>query len=665
MSDELDQLAVSTVRALAMDAVEEASSGHPGTPMALAPLAYVLFTRHLAHDPAEPAWPDRDRFVLSAGHASMLQYALAHLTGYDLPREELARFRQLGSHTPGHPEYGHTPGVETTTGPLGQGLSNAVGMALAERMLAETFNRDGHEIVDHHTWAIASDGDLMEGVSSEASSLAGHLGLDKLVVMWDDNNITIDGATSLAFSEDVLTRYAGYGWRTFEVSDATDLEELDTVLKTAAVGDGRPTLIRVPTTIGRGAPTKAGTAAAHGAPLGADDVAAAKEHDGWPYEEAFTVPSRVAEHADQTERGGRLRAQWCERFEAYRQAHPALAAELERRWRGELPEGWQTALPDLDAESTATRKASATVINALAEAVPELVGGSADLAASNNTTIKGGGDVAPGSFAGRNLHFGVREHAMGAISNGLVLHGGLRPFAATFLIFSDYMRPPMRLAAMMGQPVVYAFTHDSIGLGEDGPTHQPIEQLAALRAVPNLHVIRPADASETVGAWRCALERGDGPTAMALTRQNVPALAGTAADGVAQGAYAVRAAERPDVVLVATGSEVAIAVDAADALAQQGLTARVVSMPCWERFVARPVAEREAVLPPTVPTVSVEAAAAFGWQRWSHTHVGMDGFGASAPHTDLYPHFGITAEAVADTASALVARGASDQEGRR
>lgn len=657
MSDELDHMAVKTIRALAMDAVEAANSGHPGTPMALAPLAYVLFTRHLAHDPSDPSWPDRDRFVLSAGHASMLQYALAHLTGYDLPLEQLRRFRQLGSHTAGHPEYGHTPGVETTTGPLGQGLSNAVGMALAERMLAETYNHDGHEVVDHRTWAIASDGDLMEGVSSEASSLAGHLGLDRLVVFWDDNKITIDGSTELAFSEDVLARYASYGWRTMEVSDANDLEELDSVVKQAAVGDGRPTLVRVPTVIGYGAPTKAGTSAAHGAPLGPDDVTGAKAHDGWPYEEPFTVPSDVAAHADQTERGQQLHAAWTERFRAYRQDHPDLAAELERRWRGELPDGWLEALPNLDEEATATRKASQAVLNAIADAVPELVGGSADLAASNNTTIKGGGDVEPGHFDGRNIHYGVREHAMGSITNGIALHGGFRPFAATFLIFNDYMRPPVRLAAMMGLPTIYVYTHDSIGLGEDGPTHQPIEQLAGLRALPNLHLIRPADATETVGAWQCALGRTDGPTAMALTRQGVPALEGTDAERVAEGAYAVRHADEPDVVLVATGSEVAVAVDAADTLAAEGTSVRVVSMPCWERFTRRPASQRDALLPPDVPTVSVEAAAAFGWERFSHAHVGMDGFGASAPSSDLYPHFDITADAVARTARSLLANG--------
>ncbi len=655
VSEHLDQLAVDTIRTLTMDAVEAAKSGHPGTPMALAPLGYVLFTRHLAHDPARPDWADRDRFVLSAGHASMLQYALAHLTGYDLSLEEIRRFRQLGSRTPGHPEYRITPGVETTTGPLGQGLSNGVGMALAERMLAAHFNREGHEVVDHRTWVIASDGDLMEGISAEASSLAGHLGLDKLVVCWDDNGITIDGSTELTFTgEDVLARYAAYGWRTLEIADANDLEEIDSVLKRAAVSDGRPTLVRVPTTIAYGAPTKAGTAAAHGAPLGPVEVEGAKAFYGWAEDAPFQVPEGVREHADQTARGGALRAEWEQRWEAYAAAHPELAAELTRRLEGRLHPDWQEALPEV-AGPLATRKSSGKVLNALADVVPELVGGSADLSASNAVLFDDHGQVTRDDARGRTIYFGVREHAKGAILNGMRLHGGFRPFGGTFLIFSDYMRPAIRLAAMMSLPIIYVFTHDSIGLGEDGPTHQPAEQLAGLRSVPNLHVIRPADARETAGAWRCALERTDGPTALVLTRQNVPDVDHTSADEVARGGYIIRPANEPDVVLVATGSELAIADEAANLLEADDIDVRLVSLPSWERLDARPRAERRALLPEGVPTVSVEAAIRFGWERWADAHVGLDGFGASAPWEDLYEHFGITAEAVADQARRLLA----------
>jgi transketolase len=655
--DDLDVLAVDTIRTLAMDAVEAAQSGHPGTPMALAPLGYVLWTRHLKHDPADPAWPDRDRFVLSAGHASMLLYSLLHLTGYDLPLGEIERFRQLGSLTPGHPENFVTAGVETTTGPLGQGLGNAVGMALAERMLAARFNRPGHDVVDHRTWVVASDGDMMEGVAGEASSLAGHLALERLVVCWDDNSITIDGRTSLAFSEDVCARYAAYGWRVLEIPDVADLDDVDRVLKEAAAPDGRPTLVRVRTVIGWPAPTKRDTPEAHGAPLGAEEVAGAKAALGWTYP-PFTVPGVVAEHADQRGRGGESRAAWRLRFEAYREEHPDLAAEFERVTAGVLPAGWDAVLrPGSPGEQVATRKASGKAIGALAGTLPELVGGSADLAGSNNTTIPGGGDVAAGAYGGRNLHYGVREHAMGTITNGLLLHGGFRPFAATFLVFTDYMRPAIRLAALMKLPAIYVMTHDSIGLGEDGPTHQPVEHLASLRAIPNLHVVRPADATETAGAWRHAIGRTDGPTLLALTRQNVDVLGGTHAEGVALGAYVVvpeRAGHPPDVVLVATGSEVGIAVEAARALAADGLAARVVSMPCQEVFAARPRAERDDVLPPGAPVLSVEAATSFGWQRFASAHVALDRFGASAPWQELYDHFGFTGPAVADAARALI-----------
>jgi transketolase len=651
---DLDQLCVDTIRALAMDGVEQASSGHPGTPMALAPLGHVLWTRHLRHDPATPDWANRDRFVLSCGHASMLIYSLLHLTGYPLSLADLEDFRQLHGKTPGHPENFVTAGVETTTGPLGQGVGNAVGMALAERILAERFNRDGHEIIDHRTWVVASDGDLMEGVSAEASSLAGHLGLDKLVLFWDDNDITIDGATELSFTgEDVAARYAAYGWRVLEVADANDLQELDAVMDDAAASDGRPTFVAVKSIIGFPAPNAQATAKAHGSPLGVDEVAAAKEVMGWDHP-PFHVPEEAAAHADQHDRGAEARADWEGRLAAYREVHPDLAAALDRVLAGELPEGWDTDLPSFETGTEeATRKSSGTVINALARTLPELVGGSADLAGSNLTTIVDGGDIARGSFGGRNVHYGIREHAMGAVMNGMVLHGGIRPFGGTFLIFTDYLRPALRLACLMGLPVVYVMTHDSIGLGEDGPTHQPVEHLAALRAIPNLHVIRPADGRETVGAWQQAIARTDGPTLLALTRQGVPVLDGTAPEAVAAGAYAVLEAEDPDVVLVATGSEVHLAVEAAEVLAERGTTARVVSMPCWELFEARDEDEQDALLPPDVPVLSVEAGTSFGWARWADGHVALDRFGASAPAPELFTAFGFTPEAVADAAEDL------------
>ena len=654
---DIDQLAVNTIRTLAMDAVEEAGSGHPGAPMGLAPLAYVLATRHLVHDPADPDWPDRDRFVLSAGHASMLLYSLLHLTGYDLPLSELRNFRQLGSRTPGHPENFITTGVETTTGPLGQGLGNGIGMALAERVLAERYNRPGHTVVDHRTWVIASDGDLMEGVASEACSFAGHLGLEKLVVFWDDNGITIDGKTELSFTgEDTPARFASYGWRVLEVADANDLEELDRVLKEAASPDGRPTFVRVPTTIGYGAPNAAGTSAAHGAALGVEEVAAAKERLGWPYTEPFTVPDEVRAHMQQTERGAGLHKDWSARFEAYREAEPELAAQLDRVLARRLPDGWDADMPEFaDGDKEATRKSSGKVINALAPALPELLGGSADLASSNNTTIKDGGDVERGRYDARNVNYGVREHAMGAVMNGLFLHGGLRPFGATFLIFSDYLRPSLRLACLMGLPVIYVFTHDSIGLGEDGPTHQPVEHLASLRAIPNLHVVRPADGREVVGAWRHALTRTAGPTALALSRQGLPVLPATSADESGRGAYVVVPDDgRPDVVLVATGSEVHLAADAAAILAERQVSARVVSMPCWELFEDQDDSYQETVLPSDTPVLSVEAAASFGWSRWADDHVALDRFGASAPGDDVFGKFGFTPDVVADAAQDLI-----------
>jgi transketolase len=653
---DLDLLAVNAVRTLSMDAVQAANSGHPGTPMALAPLGYSLFTRWLQHDPADPAWPNRDRFVLSAGHASMLIYSLLHLTGYDLPMEELRNFRQLGHRTPGHPENFVTCGVETTTGPLGQGLGNAVGMALAERLLAERFNRPGHEIIDHRSVVIASDGDLMEGVSAEASSLAGHLGLEKLVVYWDDNQITIDGRTDLSFTgEDVCARYAAYGWRVLSIEDVNDLDEVDRVTKEAFSPDGRPTFVRVRTVIGYGSPNKADTSAAHGSPLGPEEVEATKRALGWPYG-PFEVPEEARRQADQRERGARAREEWEARFAAYEREHPELAVEFRRTIEGRLPDGWEGDLPTYESgHSEATRKSSGAAINALALRLPELIGGSADLAASNNTNIKGGGDIARGSYGGRNVNYGIREHAMGAVMNGMVLHGGIRPFGGTFLIFSDYLRPSLRLAALMGLPVVYVMTHDSIGLGEDGPTHQPVEHLAALRAVPNLDVFRPADARETVGAWQHAVMRTDGPTLLALTRQDVPVLPGTSAAEVARGAYVVAPDDgNPDVVLVSTGSEVHLAVRAAELLAERDIAARVVSMPSWELFERQGGGYQDLVLPPDVPALSVEAATSFGWSRWADEHIALDRFGASAPAEVLYEHFGFTPEVIAQAAEELL-----------
>ena len=657
MSDDLDLLAVNTIRTLSMDAVEHANSGHPGTPMALAPLTWVLYTRHMAHNPAEPEWPDRDRFILSAGHASMLLYSILHLTGYDLTLDDIRSFRQLGSKTPGHPEDFETPGVDITAGPLGQGLASAVGMALAERILAERYNRPGHEIVDHRTWVIASDGDVMEGVTHEASALAGHLGLDKLIVIYDDNRITLSGPASESISEDVRARYEAYGWRTLAIEDVNDLNEIDQVLKQAATSDGRPTLIRYPSTIGYGAPNLADSYKAHGSPLGAEEVAAAKQALGWPYEEPFTVPDEVYTVSDQRQRGSEAQERWDERFEAYRDAHPELAQDFERVMGGELPEDWDADLPLYDAgDSMATRKASGQALNAIAARMPELVGGSADLSSSNNTDIAGSGLLSKDDFSGRNINYGVREHAMGSIMNGVALHGGLRTFGGTFLVFSDYLRGALRLSSLMGLPITYVMTHDSIGLGEDGPTHQPVEHLASLRAMPNLHVLRPADAKETVGAWRHAISRIDGPTLLALSRQNLPVLAGTDADAVADGAYVVSDPDEEDldVVLIGTGSEVSLCIEAARLLVERDVYARVVSMPCWELFDELDEADQEEVLPDEVPVLSVEAATSFGWARYADDHVSIDSFGASAPGNIVMEEFGFTPEAVAEAALDLL-----------
>ncbi len=663
VAGEAELLAINAIRALAMDAVQKANSGHPGTPMALAPLAYLLFTRHLAHNPADPDWRNRDRFILSAGHASMLLYAMLHLTGYDLSLDEIRRFRQLDSRTPGHPENFLTVGVETTTGPLGQGFGSAVGMALAERLLAAQFNRPEHEIVDHRTWVIASDGDMMEGVQSEAASLAGHLGLEKLIVFYDDNDVTLDGPASMSFTtEDVVARYAAYGWRTLSVEDVNDLGALEQAMTEAEQPDGRPTLVKVRSVIGYGAPNKAGTSKAHGSPLGDEEVAAAKHNLGWPYTEPCTVPDEVYQALDQRERGSAAQRAWQERLEAYREAHPDLAAEFDRRAEARLPDGWDTDLPTFEVgEQIATRKASGTVINALAARIPELISGSADLSESNSSRITDAGDVTRDDFTGRNINYGVREHAMAAALNGMATHGGVRAFGATFFNFSDYLRPSLRLAALMKLATIYVMTHDSIGLGEDGPTHQPIEHLASLRAMPHLHVLRPADAKEVAGAWRHALEHTDGPTMLVLSRQNLPVLEGTDADLVSQGAYVVAGEDvEPDIVLVATGSEVSLAVDAAEVLAARDVAARVVSMPSWELFEEADDDLIEEVLPADVPVLSVEAATSFGWARWADDSVSIETFGVSAPYKDAFEAFGFTPEGVADAALELLE--ASDYE---
>jgi transketolase len=651
-----------------MDAVEQAQSGHPGTPMALAPAAYLLWTRFLRHNPRNPEWPDRDRFVLSCGHASMLLYSLLHLTGYDLPLEEIRNFRQWGSLTPGHPERGHTPGVETTTGPLGQGMGNSVGMAIAERFLSEHFNRPGHAIVDHRTWAFASDGDLMEGVASEVASLAGHLRLGKLNVVYDDNHITIDGDTALTFSEDVPRRFEAYGWHVMKVGDGNDLSAIAGALDAARNETGRPSLIVLRTTIADPAPTKRNSAEAHGAPLGADEVRRTKEIMGWPEEPKFYIPDDALAHwRGAVTRGGELESGWRKRFASYATAHPALAAEFDQWVAGELPAGWDKGLPVLTAAAgqLATRQASGLALQAIAAAVPNLVGGSADLGGSTGTTLKQGGTFGP-SASGRTFHWGVREHGMGSCLNGIAAHGGLRPFGSTFLVFSDYMKPAIRLAAIMRLPVIYVGTHDSIGLGEDGPTHQPVEHLAMLRAIPNLVTLRPADATETIEAWRLAVERRDGPTMLVLTRQKLPVLDRDrlgSVEGVRRGAYVLLDPPGPgrlDTILIATGSEVAIALSAADALLAQGVRARVVSMPSWELFAAEPESYRDDVLPPDVRArVAIEAAGAFGWSRWTTdegTMIGMKGFGASAPGERLFQEFKLTPEEVADTAKRLLAR---------
>jgi transketolase len=666
----LDELCVNTIRTLSMDAVQKANSGHPGTPMALAPLAYVLYARVMRHSPANPEWPDRDRFVLSCGHASMLLYSVLYLTGYGLTLDDLKSFRQLGSPCAGHPEYGHAPGIETTTGPLGQGISTAVGLALAERMLAARFNRPGHEIVDHRTFTIASDGDLEEGVAAEACSLAGHLRLGRLVAFYDDNHITIEGDTSLAFSEDVGGRFEAYGWHVQDLGEDLALDAIEAATRDAMGVEDRPSLIIVRTHIAPGSPNKQDTHEAHGAPLGEEEVRLTKRSYGWPSEEPFYVPEEaLARYREAIDRGREAEEEWTARAAAYREAHPDAWSEFSRLVERRLPEGWDSDVPRFEpsAGMIATRKASQSVLAWAADRVPELVGGSADLSPSTLTAVKDGGNVGPGEYGGRNLHFGIREHGMGAIVNGLTLHG-FRGYGSTFLIFSDYMRASIRLAALMRLPSIFIFTHDSIGLGEDGPTHQPIEQLAGMRAIPNLYVVRPAGANETALAWQFAIEQSDTPTAIALSRQGLPVWnpAGVPADAVRRGAYVLRDTREdaePDLILMATGSEVHVCNAALDLLEADGIGARLVSMPCLERFAEQPATYRDSILPPECRArVAVEAAGPLGWHRWAGDGgdvIAMEGFGASAPAKLLYGHFGFTAERVAERGRAVLERQAS------
>jgi len=664
-AQDLETQTINSIRFLSADAVQQAESGHPGTPMALAPVAYVLWTRHLRHSPEHPGWPNRDRFVLSAGHASMLLYSLLHLTGYNLSLEELKNFRQWGSKTPGHPEGHLTEGVETTTGPLGQGFANGVGMALAERILADQFNTPDVSIVDHHTYGICSDGDLMEGISQEAASLAGHLGLGKLVYLYDDNHITIDGDTDLAFTEDVTGRFEAYDWQVLHVEDANDLEAVDDAISAAKAETDRPSLIRVRSHIGYGSPNKQDTAAAHGAPLGEDEVRLTKEALGWPVDETFYVPDGVYDHMRAARTEGHERQEtWRALYDEYKEAHPEKAREYERWLNRTPPDGWEEVLPEFEpGQKMATRKASGITLNDLAPTVDYLVGGSADLTGSNKTDVEGRSDFQPENPGGRYFRFGVREHAMAGVSNGMALHGGLQPYAGTFLIFSDYLRPSLRLSALMEQPVVYVFTHDSIGLGEDGPTHQPVEHLMALRSIPNLTLIRPADANETAQAWKAAVQRTDGPTALVLTRQGLPVVDRTElapAQGLQRGGYVIREAEgAPEVLLIGTGSEVQHVVAAAETLSAEGIAARAVSMPSWELFAEQSEAYRTDVLPPDVTArVSIEAGVSTGWERFVGTEgtaIGVDRFGASAPGEIVMEKYGITAEHVAETARALVA----------
>jgi len=658
----LEDRCIDTIRFLAVDGVQKANSGHPGMPMGAAAIAHTLFTRHLRYDAADPAWPDRDRFVLSAGHASMLLYSMLHLTGYDLSLDDLKAFRQWGSRTPGHPEYKHTAGVETTTGPLGQGVANGVGMALAERFLAATF---GPEVVDHYTYVLAGDGCMMEGISSEAASFAGHQQLGKLVLLYDDNHVTIDGATDLAFTEDVCKRFEAYGWHVQKVADGGDIDAIDAAITAAKAEAGRPSMIAVRTHIGCGSPNKQDKSAAHGAPLGVDEVKLTKEACDWPLEPAFFVADDVrAFYADASGKAAAAHAEWTKRYEAWQAADAARAGAWDDAWSGTLPEGWDADLPVFTTEDkVATRAASGKVINALAPHLPTLMGGSADLAPSNNTLIKDAPDQQAATPEGRNVRWGVRELAMAGMGNGLALHGGVRPYVATFFVFVDYMRPSMRLASLMGLPVTYVLTHDSIGVGEDGPTHQPIEHLAILRATPNWVDLRPADANETVEAWKIALQTTDAPVGLMLTRQNLPTIDRekyAAASGIARGAYVLADAAdggAPDVILIASGSEVAPALEAHERLVADGVRSRLVNMASMQLFAKQDADYRESVLPPACSSrLAIEAGVTFGWDRWvgdGGQIIGLDHYGASAPAGTLFEEWGFTADNVYAKAKAL------------
>ena len=656
MTTDLQTRAINTLRFLSADAVQQANSGHPGLPMGAAAIAYTVWTRHLRHNPRNPHWPGRDRFILSGGHGSMLLYSLLHLTGYDLPLDEIKQFRQWGSKTPGHPEYGLTPGVETTTGPLGQGFATGVGMAIAATHLAATFNQRGHDLIDPYIYAIVTDGDLMEGVASEAASLAGHLSLGRLIYLYDDNHISIDGSTDLAFTEDRGKRFEAYGWHVQHVEDGNDVDAIDAAIR-AAKADPHPSIIMCHTIIGFGAPHKQGTSKAHGEPLGDEELNAAKDNLGWPKEPRFYIPDDVlAFYRQAVDRGREWEHDWKMRLDAYSRLYPVQAAELKRRLDGKLPADWESALPTFaaDPKGLSTRVASGKTINALAPKLPELLGGSADLAPSNNTKIDGSPDFQKATPEGRNFHFGVREHNMGAVLNGMTLFGGLIPYGGTFLVFSDYMKPAIRIAALSHVPSIFVFTHDSIGLGEDGPTHQPIEQLAMLRAMPNLTVIRPADANETAQAWKLAVENRHGPTALIFTRQNLPILDAAQTANVRYGAYVLQDFGVPEIILMASGSEVSLVLAAAQKLADEGHGVRVVSFPSWELFEEQDPAYRESVLPKTLTRrIAVEAGAGLGWERYAASVICMKTFGASAPYKTLFEKFGFTVENILAKAKEL------------
>lgn len=663
----LDELSINTIRFLSVDAVQQANSGHPGMPMGAAPMAYVLWTKFLRHSPRNPEWPDRDRFVLSAGHGSALIYSLLHLTGYDLPLDELKNFRQWGSKTPGHPEYGDTPGVETTTGPLGQGFATGVGMAIAECHLAAKFNKPAQEIINHYTYGIISDGDLMEGISHEAASLAGHLELGKLIYLYDDNHISIEGKTDLAFTENRLQRFEAYGWHVQQIEDGNDLPAIEEALTAARAENGRPSLIAVRTSIGYGSPNRQDTAKAHGEPLGDEERKLTKDNLGWPQEPTFHIPEDALTHFRKSvDTGLELEQQWTDSFKNYLNAFPIEGAAFEKQLKGELPQGWDNDIPEFpaDPKGKATRVVSGQVLNAIAQNVPALMGGSSDLAPSNKTMIDNEEGFQPGSYDQRNIHFGVREFGMTAVLNGMALHGGLIPYGGTFLIFSDYMRPAIRLAALMKQHVIYVLTHDSIGLGEDGPTHQPIEHLASLRAMPNVTVLRPADANETAEAWKYAVTSNKGPTVLALTRQSLPTLDRSvmgSAQLLHKGGYILKDVEgSPDTIILASGSEIEFALEAADTLSGDGISARVVSMPSWELFNAQSQEYKDSVLPENISArVAIEAGATQGWHKFVGTKgqiIGLDHFGASAPINELFSNFGITADAVVQAARKLLNR---------